>query len=346
MRWMYGFLVFIGVLLFILPLAVPVIKTSAEFSMFNTKWNGGSEFAKVLFEKGKLVPILYPYNSIDFKREGILIIIGPDIGFSPLETEKVRDFLERGGTLFIADDSGRANSLLDGLRVKSKFSDKPLRDIFYSRRDDFPVVVRIEDPELSYGVEKVILNIPSVIMELEGSVFSSKLSIVEGNMKSYPILAEMRYGEGRIIMLSDPDILINDMASENKRFINNLVEYFGSKVFYLDEAHHSDFNPYSVATVYVHRELDREKAFWVFIFVATLMVFVESGILRVIARSIRKLLPRGRKENIFEGLPEGINIKILKKIVNEIKTGSKFSEGCKHEGARWKRIYRKAKRRS
>jgi hypothetical protein len=329
MRVVYAFLVFAGILLLILPTSVPMIKTSSDFSIFNANWNGCSEFAKVLFDNGKIVPVLYSYNSINLKESGVLIVIGPDVGFSSLEIEAVRDFIEEGGTLFVADDFGLANSLLAGLGVNEKFSEKPLGDIFYSKSVDFPVVARIEDPELSSGVEKLVLNIPSVITGLEGEeeVFSSKVSVVGGNRRSYPILAETRYGEGRVILLSDPDILINDMAAENRKFIDNLVGYLGSNRFYFDDVHHSDFNPYAITTVYIHKELDRGEAFKVFAIVAALMIFIESGIANATGQFIGRLMPARRGEDIFEGLPEGIDLKILKRIVNEIRTGSKFESG-------------------
>ncbi len=349
MRTLYGFLVFLGILLLILPLSTPIIKTSADFSMFNTKWNGCSEFAKVSVGRGELIPVLYPYNSVDFaKREGVLIIVGPDVGFSTLEIEELRFFLDRGGTLFIAEDFGIANDFLEKLGIPGRFSKKTMGDIFYCKRADFPVIVRIEDPELSYGVENLILNVPSVITGLEGGageVFSSKVSVVGENRKSYPILTETSYGKGRVVLLSDPDILINDMAVENNKFIENLVRYLGSSsnsnTFYFDEAHHSDFNPYSTTTVYIHKELDREKAFQVFAAVAALMIFIESGIAMGIAHSIGRLIPTRarRREDLFGGLPDWIDIKTLRQIVNEIKTGSKISDEQKG-----RRVYRKGKR--
>ncbi len=324
MRVIYGFLAFIGILFLILPLAVPVIKTSAEFSMFNTNWNGCSEFAKLLAGKGKIIPVMYSYNSVKLgELDGFLIIIGPNVGFSSIEAEEVSSFLEKGGTLFIADDFGTANDLLEKLGVKARFSNQPLKDIFYSKRSEFPVVVRIEDPELAAGVEKLTLNIPSVIAGVEGEIFSSKVSIVGRSMRSYPVLAEIKYGKGKIIMLSDPSILINDMFEENKQFIENLAEV--GTTFYFDEAHHSDFNPYSITTVYIHRELDRGKAFQVFVAVTALAIFIESRIAIKVAQSIARILPK-RKENIFEELPEWVDIKILEKIINEIRTGSRFGD--------------------
>ena len=334
MRVIYGFLVFIGILFLILPLAVPVIKTSAEFSMFSTKWDGCSKFARFLAEEGKLIPVMYPYNSLELgKFSGVLIVIGPNVDFSSLEAEEVKKFLDKGGTLFITDDFGTANTLLEKLEVKASFSNQPLKDIFYSKRAEFPVVVRINDPELANGVEKLTLNAPSTIVGVKGEVLSSKVSVIGnriGNnmdkMKSYPIMAEIKYGNGRIVLLSDPSILINDMFEENRQFIENLVPYLGN-TFYFDEAHHSDFNPYLITTVYIHRELDRGKAFQIFVAVAALAVFIESGIgggiLSRVMRSAVRLLPK-REEDIFEGLPEWVDIKILEKIVGEIRTGSKI----------------------
>jgi hypothetical protein len=306
------------------------------------------------------------------KEESILIVVGPDISFSSLEIEEVRRFLNKGGTLFLADDFGTANSLITGLGIKGKFCDKPLGDIFYDKSADFPVVARIEDPELSYGVEKLVLNIPSVITGSEGEVFSSKVSVIGEKRKSYPIMAETRYGEGRVILLSDPDILINDMMTENRNFVENLVTYLGSDTFYFDDAHHSDFNPYSAATVYIQREFDSGKAFMFFAFVAALLVFIETGLLRLITRSIGRflvfhiyypflyilcrhsprlsgviqntLMPARREEDMFDDLPEGVDIKILKRIIKEIKTGSKYVAG--HEQRKGKRIYRKTKSRN
>lgn len=324
MRIAYGVLLFIGILLLILSTAVPVIKTSAEFSMFNTNWNGCSEFAKLLNKRGRIIPIMYPYNSVKLsKKDGVLIIIGPNIDFSSLEAEEVENFLKNGGTLLIADDFGTANTLLEKLGIEARFSNQPLKDIFYVKRAEFPVVVRIESPELAVGVEKLTLNVPSVIIGLKGEAYSSKVSFVSNTMRSFPILAEVNYGEGKIILLSDPSLLINDMFRENRQFIENLVGYIGANTFYFDEAHHSDFNPYSMTTIYIQKNLDKERAFQVFVAISAIAIFIESGVAGKIIRSIARVMPK-RKENIFEGLPEWVDIKVLEKIVDEIKKGSKI----------------------
>ena len=340
MRWIYAFLVFFCIFLLILPISIPFIKTSTDFSMFNTNWNGCSKFAISLVNVGRLVPVLYPSNSINFEEEGVLVIIGPDVRFSSSEIKNVIDFLENGGTLFLADDTGTSNDLLKGLGVNGRFSYMPLEDIFYSKTANFPVVVRIDDLILSHEIEKLVLNVPSAITGLEGEAFSSKVSIVGGNRRSYPVIAETRYGEGRIILLSDPDILINDMAAENEKFVSNLVKYLDSDLFYFDDAHHSDFNPYSMTTVYIHKELDTEKAFQVFALIAALIIFIESGVAMIIVQSVLRLLPDRKREDIFEGLPEEVDFDTAKRIVDEIRTGSKISDIHERRG---KRVYRGAK---
>ena len=343
MRYVYPFLIFAGIFLLIVPTAVPMMKTSADFCMLSTEWNGCSQFAKVLAERGNLVWIMYPYNTLDLDEKGVLIVVGPDVDFSSLEIDAVSNFLNRGGTLLLADDFGTANTLIAGLGIDGKFYDRPLGDIFYCKRADFPVVARIEDQKLSYGVEKLVLNVPSVITGSEGEAFSSKVSVVGGKRRSYPIMAETRYGEGRVILLSDPDIVINDMMAENRNFVENLVAYLGSDLFYFDDAHHPDFNPYSITAVYVHRELDRGKAFMVFTFVAALLLFLEGGIAGIIVRAIGRLMPAHRGAELYKDLPEGIDIKTLKRIVNEIQTGTKFGDSY-GQGRRGKGFYRAAKR--
>ena len=318
----YGFLIFVGIVLLVLPVSVPIIKTSAEFSMFNTKWNGCSKFAELLYERGDVVPILYPYNSVNLGNlKGTLVIVGPDVDFSRLEAKEVRDFLNNGGVVFIADDFGSANTLLKELGVKVRFSKLELKDVFYDKSVELPVVVRVK----GFDVDKIVLNVPSVVIGGKGEAFTSKVSIVGKRMGSYPILAEVKYGNGKIVLLSDPSILINDMIDKNGRFVEELVDYINTGRFYYDEAHHSDFNPYEVSTVYIHKELDRGKAFMVFVAVSLIALFVESGFARNVFNYMLSKLPR-REENLLDDLPEWVDRDKLMKMLDEIKRGSKLGD--------------------
>jgi len=323
----YAFLIFLGIVLISMPLAVPIIKTSADYSMFNTKPNGCSKFAKFLYHTGEIYPIFYPYNSIELSRfKGVLTVVGPDIPFSTLEAEEVKKFLDNGGILLLADDFGTGNTLLEKLGVKVRFSKEKLKDIFYRKNQNFPIVVRCNFSN------NLTLNIPSVIVNAKGEAYTSKVSIVGKNMNSYPIVAEIKYGNGKIILVSDPDVFTNQMFNLNKDFIINLIKSLNCSTFYYDEAHHSDFNPYSIGTVYIHGELDRVKAFQVFLFVTILAFFVESGLLNKLINQFLRIVGRfvsvfiREDYDIFKDLPKWVNRKELERMIEEMKVGSRFYE--------------------
>ncbi|MEM2726764.1 MAG: DUF4350 domain-containing protein [Archaeoglobaceae archaeon] len=316
----YAFLILFGVAFLVLPLAVPVIKSSADLSIFNTNWNGLSGFAKLVAEKREILPILYPYNNAKVSElGGVLIVVNPTIEFSSSEAEEVKKFLEKGGTVFIADDFGTANSLLEKIGLKVRFSREVLRDIFYDKNENFTVVVRIEG-ELSKGVDNLKLNVPSAIIGAQGEILTSRASVVR-DMRSYPILSELKYGNGRVVLFSDPSALMNDMLQENKQFALNLIEYLGNGTFYFDEAHRADLNPYSTATVYIHRELDRNSAFVLILTIATFAVFVESGIFGVILpnmSNLKRIFKFNRGDEVFKDLPEWVDTEKLKKMLERM----------------------------
>lgn len=321
----YVILAAIGISMLVFPIAVPVFKSSADLSIFNTDWNGLSKFARLAAEMRDVRPILYPYNVAQIgNASGVLLIFAPDIEFSQAEAEEVKKFLEKGGTLFIADDFGSANSLLEKLGIKARFSGKEVKDLFYSKNEKFPTAIRIS-PELSRNVSMLKLNVPSAISLAEGEVLTSKVAYAE-KIGEYVIMAEIKYGNGKIVLFSDPSAFINEMIDENREFSINLINYLGSGKFYFDEAHRSDFNPYSMTTVYIHRELDRNKAFQIIFAVTILAIFIESGMLK----KIRIKIPR-KKENIFEDLPEWVDRRKLEIMLEQMRAKSRLKDYGREE---------------
>ncbi|USS41075.1 DUF4350 domain-containing protein [Thermococcus aggregans] len=332
-RAVYIILMAFGIFLIVMPLAIPVFHTSAEFSVFNTRWNGASEFGKLLYEETKVVPVITSYNSFGLgEKEGVLLILGPNLGYSPLEVEEVKKFLENGGTLVLIDDFGTGNDILVGLNLTARFTSLIPIDVFYSKNYNFPEVVRILDPQLGVGVDKLTLNVPSVIVGANGSIYTSKVAIIGNNQRQLPIMSELEYGNGRIILFSDPSVFINDMFEMNEPFIRNFVRYIKADVIYIDEAHHASFNPYSMGTVVIRRSLDKMKAFYVILGVAVLAIFIESGLaLEGISRTVNFILGKVFKEeeksldDVIEELKkEGYDEKVLRKIIREINTGKKL----------------------
>ncbi|MEM4615919.1 MAG: DUF4350 domain-containing protein [Archaeoglobaceae archaeon] len=306
----YAFILVFGVAFLILPVAVPVFKSSADMSIFNTNWNGLSGFAKLVSEKREVVPIFYPYNNAKIgELKGVLLIISPGIEFSLLEAEEVKKFLENGGTVFIADDSGTANTLLEKLGIKARFSKERLKDIFYSKNEKFPVVLKTEG-ELNF--RNLTLNAPSAILGVRGEILTSKASILK-DMGEYTVFAELKYGNGKIILFSDPSALMNEMLNENREFAINLIEVLGDGTFYFDEAHRPDLNLYHTGTIYIHRELEKSSAFALILITAIFAIAVESGLMNKFPR-----IKFGKKKTAINDLPEWVDREKLKEMLERM----------------------------
>ena len=278
-----------------MPLTVPIFKSSTPYSIFNRNWDGTSRFAKLSYQKGKeVVPIFESFDMANVSElNGVLLIIGPNLTFTGAEIEHIRLFLERGNTLFIADDFGTGNEILRALNVPVGISDYPLWDFFYEGDDRLVVSVRIEDPLLARNVTKIVTNEPSgIIVTRKGEAYVSKVAMINLHRRMYPLMTELRYNSGRIVVLSDPDVLANMQFEENRQFLSNLVDYLGGDVFYFDEAHHPDFNLYTAGTVTITRVLPRDRAVKLIITVAILILLRELGVFGLIGVIVRRSVSR------------------------------------------------------
>jgi len=287
------------------PVTVPLFKSSAPYSLFNTGWDGTSKFAKLAYEEGKtVVPVFEPFDMARIgEKNGVLLIIGPNVSFTGAEVEQVRAFLMRGNTVFIADDFGTGDELLKSLKVPVRISRHPLRDFFYAKDDRLVVSVRIDDPILARNVSEIVTNEPAgIIPSKGGAVYASKVAVVGPNQGMYPLMAEVEYGRGRIVVLSDPDVLANMQFRENEAFLRNLIEYLGGKTFYFDEAHHPDFSVYTAGTVTVTRVIPRDWVLRLVILVGILILLRELGVFAPVGRVISRLLSRffGEEVNVEE----------------------------------------------
>ncbi|AFL95050.1 hypothetical protein CL1_0845 [Thermococcus cleftensis] len=283
-----------------MPITVPLFKSSTQYSIFNWNWDGTSKFARLAGSMGReIVPIFESFDIANIsEKSGVLLIIGPNMTFTDAEVAQIRAFLERGNTVLIADDFGTGNDILRALKLPVGISEYPLRDFFYETDDRLIVAVRIENPLLARNVSRIVTNEPSgIIVAREGEAYASRVAMINLHRRMFPIMAEVPYGKGRVIVLSDPDVLANMQFRDNEQFLRNLVDYLGGGTFYFDEAHHPDFSLYTVGTVTVTRVLPKDRAGELILAVATLLLARELGLFSALGRLIHRLLSRffGRK---------------------------------------------------
>ncbi|MEM4263051.1 MAG: DUF4350 domain-containing protein, partial [Thermoplasmata archaeon] len=257
-----------------LTMVTPVLSSTADFSIFNTGWNGTSRFAISTYESGKLAPTFkmqYTGSDLDIVRLGLeeieldpvagaLVIIGPDVEFSEKEGQIVREFVTAGGVLLLADDFGTANSLLSGMGAESRFSRKLVMDLAFDKKPEFSVCFDFEEDPITRNVTTILLNYPSSVVPGKTNsktvVWTSVASWQDTNgdhdfsygepWGPFPLVVRERMGNGEIILLSDPSLLINGMRDrlDNAVISDNLIaEISGLRTkVYFDESHRQYFN--------------------------------------------------------------------------------------------------------
>lgn len=279
LKRLYALAISIGIAVIVLGLGllVPVVGTATDFSIYNTGWNGTSGLAVKTYETGKLVPTLEVRGTgvevepviISFTRMDLnpgtscLVIIGPSKAFSDADAAYAAQFLAQGGLVFLADDFGTGNSLLTKLGVSSRFSGNLIVDLAFEKKPEFTVAYNFDDQSpLTEGVSMMLLNYPSSIspganatvlattseaswMDKDGNEFMD-----EGEpMGPFPFLTVERVGNGTLLLLSDPSVLINSMTDhlDNGVFVDNLLAYCsqGRSAVIIDESHRNYIDPIS-----------------------------------------------------------------------------------------------------
>lgn len=262
-----------------LSMVSPVLSSSADFSMFNTGWNGTSGLAVSTYKTGKFSPsfeLRSTGGEVEFVRLGLddmdldpaseaLAIIGPAKGFSDSEGALVGEFVRSGGRLLLADDFGSANGLLEGMGAACRFSGRLVIDLSFEKSPEFPVCFDIAADALTTNVSSLQLNYATSIVvggTTEPLVRTSlaSWSDTDGDRMQdfgepsgpFVVLARERLGSGEIVLLSDPSVLINGMRAymDNDVLASNLVSALsdGMAGLYFDESHRDFLDPVVIST--------------------------------------------------------------------------------------------------
>lgn len=220
--------------------------STSDFRCDNPFWNGLS--------KMRSYGVLQLSSLADLRgeaEEGGLLVI-PYKPFESSDVELLRAFLKNGGVLIIMDDYGYGDKLLSQLGIgEISFTHEILVDsLFHYKSPVLPRAIRFSS-ELP-GVEYLTLNHASTL-DASGSAevlaWSSSFSYLDldGDMEydddepmgGFPVVARIRWGEGWVIAISDPSILINSMIDlpDNRLFFERLLELHGVRGILLDVSH-------------------------------------------------------------------------------------------------------------
>lgn len=201
------------------PPGAVAAQTEADYGLTSDAWNSLTELIRLGPSSGARVTATTRVDLSSLSpRDGLLIVF-------PTEQpprEDLAAFLHDGGRVAIADDFGAAEGWLSGFAIRRT----PLAPGVTAPRLRGNRNVLIAEPSaphpLSRDVPVLVVNHPSVLHHAE-------LAPVMELAGAGAVVLAGAVGKGRLVVLSDPSALINNMLelAGNRRFSSNLLGYLG-----------------------------------------------------------------------------------------------------------------------
>jgi hypothetical protein len=238
----YAFIVALVVLL--LLISVPLLNTTKEdFSTYNTAWNGASDAKALASREGYTARPVFALSKIGTSGNGVLFMINPNrsVDFAGSDASALQSFIKNGGILVLANDFGNGDAVLNGLGVSgaARFNGSLLADNVSKVVDaEHPLITDVTTAGLTAGVHELYFNYGTAldtsgrnVTVLARSAPTSYLSTAgtsattEATAGARPVLATLNYGNGRIVLLSDPSVFINEMLghADNQQLLTSML---------------------------------------------------------------------------------------------------------------------------
>lgn len=227
-----------------LIISVPLLNTTKEdFSTYNTAWNGASDAKALASSDGYATRSVFALSEIGSSGDGVLFMLNPNssVGFTSGDASSLQSFVQNGGVLVLANDFGNGNAVLSGLGVSgARFNGSLLEDNVSKGVDAaHPLITDVNASGLTAGVHELYFNYGTAldvsgnnVTVLARSAPTSYLVApaggnagVNATTGAHPVLATLDYGNGRIVLLSDPSVFINDMLGQayNQQLLTSML---------------------------------------------------------------------------------------------------------------------------
>jgi hypothetical protein len=247
-----------------LGLVVAASTTGAAFGAYNLEWDGTSDFRELADQRTESQVLLdtEPYERSD-ANGSIAVVLSLTEPYGPNDTRRVREFVNNGGTLVVADDFGpHSNALLDDLGASARFNGTQLRDErHYYRAPSLPVATNVSETRYTDGVDQLTLNKGTAIDAGNATVVATTSPFAyldrngTGNLSAgdelgtYPVVTTESVGEGRVVAVGDPSLFINAMLSrpDNAAFATALFDAHDRAL--LDYSHAGEQPPLAAASL-------------------------------------------------------------------------------------------------
>ena len=222
----------------------------------------------------------------------LLLIIGLERAYTSLEKNAIIEFVKQGGNLLLADDFGYGNTIAKEFGVG--FTNYKLYDRNYEKNTAF-IKATATTP---FGKRTVLLNEPSTLFNVGESFLilsSGEDSFIDKNGNeledsdegggNFPLCVFTEYGDGRVILISDPGLFINNMLSryENRAFALDLIKMLlpsGGEVIFDESSHISpDYLSSSVHFLLTTLYKAKTSIFFHILFLMAATIFYELAVI-------------------------------------------------------------------
>lgn len=258
MKFAYKTIISLLILILFLS-AISLFKTNiydkvSQSSVYSTDYVGYSRAYRLLDEKGYSLKIeASDSTNISYLGSRALwAVFSPAERYSDREKERLKEFVERGGLLMIADrfDSGRELAGIFGISVSSH---ELVDYASFNKRQDLPVLPAALNSSTTYSL---VYKFPSAVenypKETKILSKSSRISFIDsddnGKITSkdysgpFPVAVVSKYEKGQVIFFSDPNVFSNDLIGrkDNSEFLLALVAFLNPSIIIFDESHAKD----------------------------------------------------------------------------------------------------------
>jgi hypothetical protein len=205
-----------------------------DFMETNTAWNGIRKFS----DDYSAVNTASLAALGDYEEGGVLVAIASQT-YNEEDLERIKLYVNQGGTLLLMDDFGYGNSILSYLGLSARFSNKPLLDpLFCYRNQNLPRITDFTPRVKAAGIEVIVLNHATTLSDIAGEQAIARSSAAsfldtdesgnwsEGEPKGpFAVAAEIKLGKGIVYAVADPSIIINTTfgRDNNEAFIKYLI---------------------------------------------------------------------------------------------------------------------------
>ncbi len=238
-RLLFMVLIFVTFATSTLAFVISVTPSKSDYSPFNTGTWGLQRFVHRFNAVTTLDISSVPTNAV--------LIIVPRSELNEYESSTLLNLVEKGLTVLIFWDGNLSqgmSSLLEGLEIVPT----PVRDdVYCNASPDLPIALAT----LRNRTMRIVLNVPVTLRVVKGSwkcfAYTSPFSYldIDGDgeyrqgidvIGSFPIACMRSVGLGKIVVISDPEILTNSMLvlGDNAEFLRMLI---GNRSVYLDIKH-------------------------------------------------------------------------------------------------------------